>query len=360
MLRTAVRPGRRSACRPGRHGARASSCPDDLMIGLIRERTCQRDAAEGFILDGFPRTVDAGRWLSRRMLAGNGEGCRRRCQPSRCPSRSLDRARCGARRAEEHARTTGRETVRERLRVYREKTEPLVDFYRDTRPPRRRATASGTVAEVAERIDSGARRPSPARGGGMITIRSLDELAKLEEASRVVLRDARRRREGRGARRHDRRARPDRRGGDPAAGRAAGLRRIPGISQDALHVDQRRGRARHPGQARLRKRRHRRHRLRRGRRRLLRRRGADDPGRAGSTPERAQLLAVTRARRSRRGIAAARPGSRVSDIGAAVEAVALPHGYGVVRDFVGPRRRDGAPRGAADSQLRPGRPRGAS
>jgi methionyl aminopeptidase len=35
------------------------------------------------------------------------------------------------------------------------------------------------------------------------------------------------------------------------------------------------------------------------------------------------------------GIAAARPGGRVSDIGAAVEAVALVHGYGVVRDFVG-------------------------
>ena len=41
------------------------------------------------------------------------------------------------------------------------------------------------------------------------------------------------------------------------------------------------------------------------------------------------------ARASRPGIAAARPGNRVSDIGAAVEAVAIPHGYGVVRDFVG-------------------------
>jgi methionyl aminopeptidase len=35
------------------------------------------------------------------------------------------------------------------------------------------------------------------------------------------------------------------------------------------------------------------------------------------------------------GIAAAQPGGRVSDIGAAVEAVALAHGYGVVREFVG-------------------------
>ncbi len=50
--------------------------------------------------------------------------------------------------------------------------------------------------------------------------------------------------------------------------------------------------------------------------------------------EREELLRVTR-EGLEAGIAAARPGGRVSDIGAAVEAVALAHGYGVVRDFVG-------------------------
>jgi methionyl aminopeptidase len=48
----------------------------------------------------------------------------------------------------------------------------------------------------------------------------------------------------------------------------------------------------------------------------------------------AELLEVTR-KALEAGIAAARPGARVSDIGAAVEAIALLHGYGVVRDFVG-------------------------
>ena len=52
------------------------------------------------------------------------------------------------------------------------------------------------------------------------------------------------------------------------------------------------------------------------------------------SPERARLLAVTR-KALDAGIAAARPGNRVSDIGAAVEALALQNGYGVVRDFVG-------------------------
>ena len=51
-------------------------------------------------------------------------------------------------------------------------------------------------------------------------------------------------------------------------------------------------------------------------------------------PVKANLLEATR-RGLEAGIAAARPGNRVSDIGAAVEAVAIPHGYGVVRDFVG-------------------------
>jgi methionyl aminopeptidase len=50
--------------------------------------------------------------------------------------------------------------------------------------------------------------------------------------------------------------------------------------------------------------------------------------------ERTRLLRVTR-EALEAGIAAARPGGRVSDIGAAIEALAFTHGYGVVRDFVG-------------------------
>jgi methionyl aminopeptidase len=55
-------------------------------------------------------------------------------------------------------------------------------------------------------------------------------------------------------------------------------------------------------------------------------------GRIGA--ETAKLLEATRKALSA-GIAAAVPGGRVSDIGAAVEAIAIVHGYGVVRDFVG-------------------------
>jgi methionyl aminopeptidase len=50
--------------------------------------------------------------------------------------------------------------------------------------------------------------------------------------------------------------------------------------------------------------------------------------------ERQRLLAVTKQGLAA-GIAAAVPGARVSDIGAAIEVIAIAHGYGVVRDFVG-------------------------
>ena len=50
--------------------------------------------------------------------------------------------------------------------------------------------------------------------------------------------------------------------------------------------------------------------------------------------EKARLLEATR-RALQAGIAAARPGARISDIGAAIEEIALVHSYGVVRDFVG-------------------------
>jgi len=50
--------------------------PDDLVVGIIRDRTQQDDCLEGFVLDGFPRTVEQAKSLDA-MLKENGENVRR-------------------------------------------------------------------------------------------------------------------------------------------------------------------------------------------------------------------------------------------------------------------------------------------
>jgi adenylate kinase len=122
---------------------------DDLILALIGERIGQRDARGGFILDGFPRTLAQARSFET-MLAGNGDALSAVLNFS-VPERELTE------RMLERAKAEGRaddrpETIRERMRVYREKTEPLVGFYRDRRLLAE-VNGVGSVPEVAQRID---------------------------------------------------------------------------------------------------------------------------------------------------------------------------------------------------------------
>ena len=119
---------------------------DDVMIGIVRQRLEQPDAACGFVLDGFPRTVVQATALDG-MVDGRGPlvvldivvpedvlvrrlATRRIC--SQCGVNAAvewtgDCQQCGG---ELIARIDdGVEIVRERLKVYRRQTEPLVDYY---------------------------------------------------------------------------------------------------------------------------------------------------------------------------------------------------------------------------------------
>jgi adenylate kinase len=101
--------------------------PDDLMIALIRERLGLEDARGGFVLDGFPRTMRQAEALEE-MLREIG--------------RDLDvvfefqledevgRERMLRRAAEEGRADDTPEAISERLRLYHEETEPLVEYYR--------------------------------------------------------------------------------------------------------------------------------------------------------------------------------------------------------------------------------------
>jgi adenylate kinase len=100
---------------------------DDVMIGLVRERTLEPDTTYGYILDGFPRTVPQAAALNALLEERNQ-------QIDAVVSLSVPEEeivqRLAARKSQESRADDGEETVLRRLEVYREQTEPLIDFYR--------------------------------------------------------------------------------------------------------------------------------------------------------------------------------------------------------------------------------------
>jgi adenylate kinase len=101
--------------------------PDDLMIELIRERLGEDDAQEGFILDGFPRTLPQAEALDD-MLADIGRELSIvfgfQLEDEIGIERMLRRAEIEGRKDDTPA------AIAERLRLYHEQTEPLIGHYR--------------------------------------------------------------------------------------------------------------------------------------------------------------------------------------------------------------------------------------
>ena len=101
--------------------------PDDLVTKMLKERLAEPDAKSGAIFDGYPRTV-----AQANSLDGLLKGAGGRVDvvlfidvpDPRLVDRLLKRAVLEGRADDT------RETIAERLRVYREKTEPLADLYR--------------------------------------------------------------------------------------------------------------------------------------------------------------------------------------------------------------------------------------
>jgi adenylate kinase len=148
MLRGAAQAGTEIGLRAKAIMDRGELIGDDVMIGIVRERLEQKDAAGGFVLDGFPRTVAQAEALDELMRGRDplividiavpeAELMRRMlsrlvcevCGTNAAPEtdRSQPCTRCGGRLGQ---RTDDNEaTVTERLKVYRRDTKPLVDYY---------------------------------------------------------------------------------------------------------------------------------------------------------------------------------------------------------------------------------------
>lgn len=175
MLREAVAAGTRFGQKARSIMDAGNLVSDDIMLGIIAERLAQPDAEDGFILDGFPRTrqqaedldelldqlgtpldsavlMDVDFEILMKRLTG-----RRTCSVTgkllniHFSSREeLDE--CAAAGGELIQREDdNEETIANRLDVYRENTEPVVEFYRK-RGRLKTVNAEGTIDEVYERL----------------------------------------------------------------------------------------------------------------------------------------------------------------------------------------------------------------
>src|SRR6266567_355317 len=176
MLREAVAEGTELGQQAAPVMASGALVSDDLMIGIIRDRLAKPDAAKGFILDGFPRTVVQAEKLDTLVGGNEANGLRvlqllvpddaivkritlrRSC--SNCgaiyhlenlpPAVDSVCDRCGA---EVIARPDDNETaVRKRLEAYHRQTLPVATFYK-AKSLLREVDGVGPVDQVFERIE---------------------------------------------------------------------------------------------------------------------------------------------------------------------------------------------------------------
>jgi len=177
ILRDGARQGLPVALRAKERMDRGELVDDDTMIAIVRERLLQPDAEPGFVLDGFPRTVgqaealdsiiaerDNGplvivdvrvpepelvRRLASRLIC---DSCGSNAEPPRDGSAPPTKcAKCAGelvQRADDNE-----EVVRERLKVYEQRTRPLVDFYRD-RSTFRIVNGAQALDRVAHELDT--------------------------------------------------------------------------------------------------------------------------------------------------------------------------------------------------------------
>ena len=175
ILRAAVKEGTELGKQAKEYMDKGELVPDDVIIGVISERIQGEDASDGFILDGFPRTVPQaealeesieklGRKLTAAILIETPEeeivkrlSGRRTCEqdghvfhvdfnpPKKEGVCDVDGSPLIIRDDDKP------EVVQKRLQQYREKTAPLIDYYED-RGILQKVVGTGAPDDVAEHI----------------------------------------------------------------------------------------------------------------------------------------------------------------------------------------------------------------
>ena len=179
MLRAAVKAGTPLGVAAKKVMDAGQLVSDEIIIGLVTERLKQADCRQGYLFDGFPRTiaqaeamkregvdvdfvieieVDDGeilrRMSGRRVHPASGRSYHVRFNPPRQPDKDDVTGEPLVQRDDDRE-----ETVRKRLEVYRAQTRPLVDYYSrwaasgDARAPRFRSISGiGRVDEIQSRV----------------------------------------------------------------------------------------------------------------------------------------------------------------------------------------------------------------
>ncbi len=179
MLRQAVKEGTELGKEAKKYMDAGQLVPDDVIIGLVKERIKEPDCQKGFLFDGFPRTIPQAEALKEAgvkidyvvEIAVPDEEIIKRMSGRRVhlPSGRTYHIIYNPPKVEGKDDVTGEplvqreddkeETVRKRLEVYHAQTEPLVEFYKkweasgDPNAPKYiRIDGVGTVDEIKERI----------------------------------------------------------------------------------------------------------------------------------------------------------------------------------------------------------------
>jgi len=179
MLRAAVKAGTPLGVEAKKVMDSGGLVSDDIIIGLVKERLAQPDCAQGFLFDGFPRTIPqadamkaAGvkldlvleidvpdeaiveRMSGRRSHQPSGRTYHVKFNPSKTEGKDDVTGEPLIQRDDDKE-----ETVKKRLQVYQQQTRPLVDYYGqwaatgDAGAPRyARISGTGTVEEITARV----------------------------------------------------------------------------------------------------------------------------------------------------------------------------------------------------------------
>lgn len=149
MLRASVKEGTEIGKLAKSFMDKGELVPDDVMVEIIKERIAKPDSRNGFMLDGFPRTIPQAEALDKML---HNKGLTIDAVISIEVSDNEIIKRISGRQAEEQREDDSVDVVRNRLRVYRDQTEPLKEYYRD-KGILKEVDGIGTVDEVFERID---------------------------------------------------------------------------------------------------------------------------------------------------------------------------------------------------------------